>query len=71
MTKGWGALPAEERNAIRAKLKQETKDLTPETAPARPVKVADLQVVPQRPIRNAPSPTIRKDRPRPRAPTRR
>ena len=46
VTKGWGSVPASERAAIRAKFQQETAGKTPETAPAKPVKTADLKVVP-------------------------
>lgn len=71
VTKGWATMPAEERTAARTKFRQESKDLTPETAPARPVKVADLEVVPVKADPNAVSPVAtRKDRPRPGMPTR-
>jgi flagellar biosynthesis GTPase FlhF len=53
VTKGWGSIPTEQRNAIRAQRLQEMKGLTPETAPAKPVKTADLQVVPVKANPNA------------------
>ncbi len=46
VTKGWGSVPADQRAAIRAKFQQEAAGKTPETAPAIPVKTADLKVVP-------------------------
>ncbi|MDB6150299.1 MAG: Membrane protein involved in colicin uptake-like protein, partial [Chthoniobacter sp.] len=45
---GWANLAPAERVAVRAKLKQEAKGLTRETARARPVRVADVEVVPQK-----------------------
>jgi hypothetical protein len=46
VTRGWGSVPAEQRAAIKAQYAQQAKAEIPENAPARPVKPADLKVVP-------------------------
>lgn len=55
--KGWGGVkdPGEMKK-LRDKVKTDTKGLTPETAPARPVAVADLKPLPEKADTNAPSP---------------
>ena len=57
VTKGWaGVKDPETATAIRTQLRQESKGLTPETAPARRVADADLKVLPKKADPNAPSP---------------
>lgn len=55
--KGWTAVkdPGEVKK-FREKVKAESKGLTPDTAPARPVAVADLKPLPDKPDTSAPSP---------------
>jgi hypothetical protein len=55
--KGWKLLqnPTQAKE-LRAKVKEESKGLTPDTAPAKPVQVADLKPVPTKADINAPSP---------------
>lgn len=57
VNKGWAVVKDEEtRKELRRKLNAETKGLTPETAPAKPVQVSELKAVPEKADVNAPSP---------------
>jgi hypothetical protein len=59
VTKGWaGVNDPDGAEGIRTKLRQESRGLTPESAPARRVQTADLKVVPTKADPNAPS-TVR------------
>ena len=67
VNRGWGKMrDPQEREQIRAKMQNETKGLTPETAPAKAVQAADLKVLPEKADPTAPSPIKNaKDRPLP------
>jgi hypothetical protein len=57
VNKGWASVKdPEQRRAIKQQMEQQTKNLSPETAPAKPVDVADLAVVPDKADPNAASP---------------
>ena len=62
--KGWAAVkdPGEVAR-LRDKVRGDAKGLTPETAPARPVKVTDLKPLPEKADTSAPSPTQIRPRP--------
>jgi hypothetical protein len=69
VTRGWSGVKNEEiRRELKQEMQRQTKGLTPETAPARPMAAADLQVVPRQADPQAASPTAtrgprdRKDR---------
>lgn len=55
--KGWAMVkdPVEVKK-MRDKMKTDTKGLTPDTAPARPVAITDLKPLPEKADTNAPSP---------------
>ncbi len=56
-TNGWaGVEDPQQRVALRQKIKSEAKGQTAETAPAKPVDVAELKMVPTQADVNAPSP---------------
>jgi len=62
--KGWaGVKDPGEMARMREKVKVDAKGLTPETAPARPVKVSDLKPLPEKADTSAPSPTQIRPRP--------
>ncbi len=46
VNKGWNAVPQEQRESLRAKIVLETAGKTPENAPARAVKAAEVKMVP-------------------------
>jgi len=57
VNKGWASVKdPEQRRAIKQQMEQQTRNLSPETAPAKPVQVADLEVLPEKADPNAPSP---------------
>jgi hypothetical protein len=57
VNKGWASVKdPEQRRAIKQQMEQQTRNLSPETAPAKPVQVADLEVLPKKADPNAPSP---------------
>ncbi len=57
VNRGWGKMrDPQERELIRAKMQNDTKGLTPETAPAKAVQAVDLQVLPEKADPSAPSP---------------
>jgi hypothetical protein len=68
INRGWKGMDKEgQRDRLLVKMREETKGLTPETAPARAVKPAQLVVVPKNGDPNAKLPILNKDR-KPRAP---
>jgi hypothetical protein len=68
VSRGWGNVPTDQRAAVRAKYQQEVEGKTPETAPARPVKTADLKVVPVKADPKAKLPTVNRNLEAPLAP---
>ena len=59
LTKGWaGVRDADTRTQLRAKLTQESRGLTPQSAPARAVQAAEVKAVPAKADPAAPSPAI-------------
>ncbi len=57
VNKGWAVVKdAAVEKQVRAKIKQEAKGLTPQTAPAKVVQAAELKAVPVKADPNAPSP---------------
>jgi hypothetical protein len=59
VSKGWaGVKDPDAAEAIRTRMRQESRGLTPESAPARRVQAADLKEVPKKADPNAPS-TVR------------
>ena len=65
VNRGWGGMrDPQQQEQIRAKMKQDTKGLTPDTAPAKAVQAVDLKVLPEKADPTAPSPIKNaKDRP--------
>jgi len=53
VTKGWDAVNPEAQRALRQQIQQQTKGLTPATAPAHAVAAADLKFVPKKADPNA------------------
>ena len=63
INRGWKGMDKEgQRDRLLVKMREETKGLTPETAPARAVKPAQLAVVPKKADPNAKLPALGKDR---------
>jgi hypothetical protein len=57
VNRGWaGVRDPEVANEIRGKMRQDSRGLTPESAPARRVQAAELKVLPAKADPNAPSP---------------
>ncbi len=61
--RGWGSVPADERAAIRAQYQQQTEGKTPDTLPAKPMRTADVKVVPVKADPKAKLPTINRNVP--------
>ena len=72
INRGWSQVPdVAARNQIRQRLQKQTAGLNPRTAPARPVRPADLSSVPQKAQPNALSPSVvARDRNAPQRPAR-
>lgn len=63
INRGWKGMDKEgQHDRLLVKMREETKGLTPETAPARAVKPAQLVVVPKKADPNAKLPALGKDR---------
>jgi hypothetical protein len=57
VNKGWASVKdPDQRRALKEQMAQQTRNLSPETAPAKPVQTADLAVLPDKADPNAPSP---------------
>jgi hypothetical protein len=54
VNRGWAGIAPEQRAVLKASIQKQTQGLTPQSAPARPVRVADLQVVPEKADPTAP-----------------
>ena len=68
INRGWKGMEKEgQRDRLVAKMREENKGLTPDTAPAHKVKPTQLAVVPKKGDPNAKLPSLNKDR-KPRAP---
>jgi len=63
VNRGWKLQNQAEVAKLREKVKTESKGLNPETAPAKPVQVADLKPLPEKADPKAPSPVAGRDRP--------
>jgi hypothetical protein len=60
--RGWSGVPEEQRVAMKAKFAQETQGRTPETAPAIPMKPAEIKMVPVKADPNAKLPVALRDK---------
>jgi len=59
ISKGWGGMKnPEQMQQLRQEMQRQTKGITPETAPAKPVAANDLKVVPTKADPNAAPPAI-------------